>query len=393
MPHSLSSRCLLLACISAAAIFAWQEFIIHFRYDGQQSALFFTGGQLSVPPPLQAGTYLFQNSNGYDGQFYRYVAHDPFFRRGFERYVDDPRYRYGRILVPLIAWSISGGQDRLIDRAYQITVLAFCALGVYWTCGWLQLSDAPPVWGMVVFLLLPATLSSIDRLLVDGPLCAVFAGQMYYTKLGRGNALYFIAAIAPLIRETGIVILAAVLAAAILEKHWRRFAVFTTAALPILAWSLYVAPRTHGTTATRLFEKPVIGLFLHLFTVNHDYPGLDKSLYLLMQTVDFLALAGYILCLALAAQWLWAHRGEWRDPVNLTVAGFLFLGLLLGHPYYFASPYAYSRPLSPLILWVALLGLASRKWAALVPPLLVSAGVAIYPAYSTMRAIATFLRQ
>lgn len=51
-----------------------------------------------------------------------------------------------------------------------------------------------------------------------------------------------------------------------------------------------------------------------------------------------------------------------------------------------------SRPLSRLILWVALTGLAFRKWAAVVTAMLVSAGVAIYPAYSTLRAIGAFLR-
>src|SRR5581483_5131031 len=387
MPPNPSSRCLLLACISAAAIFAWQEFIIHFRYDGQQSALFFTGGQLSVPPPLQAGTYLFQNSTGYDGQFYRYVAHDPFFRRYVARNVDDPRSRYGRILVPILAWAVSGGQDRFIDRAYQFIVVALCTVGVYWTCCWLSLSGCPPIWGVLAFLLLPATLASIERLLVDGPMCALFAGQLYYTRLGRGRAMYIIAALAPLIRETGILILAGILAAAAFGKCWKRFAVFATAALPTAAWTLYVAAHTGPTGAMHNFARPVFGLFVRLLTVSHDYPGSDKSLYVFMQTIDFLALAGYIFCLALAAKWLWVSKTKWCDPIKLTIAFFLFMALLMGHPEPLMSAYAYGRTLSPLILWVALLGLASRKWAALVPPLLVSAGVAIYPAYSTLRAI------
>lgn len=376
-----------------AAILIWQQFVIQFRYGGLQNSLFFTGGGLSVPAPLETGTYRFRNSNGYDGQFYRYVAHDPFFRRGFDRYIDDPRYRYGRILLPLIAWAVSGGQDQWIDMAFQLTVVAFCGLGVYWTCGWLSFSGCPPVWGLGAFLLLPATLASVERLVLDGPLCALFAGQLYHAKLGRWRALYAIAAIAPLIRETGILILAGILAAAAWERHWRRFAVFTTAAIPTMAWTLYVAAHTGATGAIHIFTRPVLGLFVRLFTVIHDYPGLDRSRYIFMQTVDFLAMAGYILCLGLAAKWLWTERTKGQHGVNITVALFLLLGLLLGNPGHLLSAYGYGRPLSPLILWVALTALAARKWAALVPPVLVSASVAIYPAYSTLRAIETFLRR
>jgi hypothetical protein len=385
------SRCVLLACLSVAAILGWQEFLVHFRYGGVQTALFFTGAG-SVPPPLQVETYRFPNSGGYDGQFYRYVAHDPFFRRGFSRYIDDPRYRYGRILVPIIAWAASGGQDQWIDRAFQLTVVFFCGLGVYWTCRWISLSDCPPLWGAAAFLLLPATLASAERLVLDGPLCALFGGYLYYARLGRWKAMYVIATIAPLVRETGILILAGILAAAFFEKRWGSFAVFCTAAVPTLAWTLYIAPHTPSAGAIHIFQRPVTGLFLRLFTVIRYYPGLNKSRYLFMQSMDFLAMAGFILCLALAAKWIWKYKIKRRDGVVFTVASFLLLGLLLGHPGHLMSAYGYSRPLSPLILWVVLMALESRKWTALVPPALVSAGVAIYPAYATLRALEALLR-
>ena len=393
MPRNLSVRCLWLAGISLAFMLGWQEFIIHFRYGGVQNALFYTGALRPIPPQLRAGTYTFPSSSGYDGQFYRYVAHDPFFRRGFNRYVDDPRNRYGRILVPILAWAVSAGQDRLIDRAYQLVAVAFCALGVYWTCGWLALRGWRPVWGVPAFLLLPATLASLDRLLVDGPLCAMFAGQIYYARLGRWRGTYVIAAAAPLLRETGVLILAGVLTAAAIEKQWRRFAVFATAAIPVSLWTLWVAAHTPPTGATHNFEKPVVGLILRLFTVTRDYPGLDKSLYPVMQTIDFLAIVGYLGSLAIAATWLWTRREKWEAQIIVTVAVFLLMALLLGHAGYLLTPYAYGRPLSPLFLWVALEALSSRNWAAIVPPGLVSLGVAIYPAYAAVRALETLVKR
>ncbi len=387
MPHRPPVQCLWLALLSALAILAWQEFVIHYQYGGLQSGLFCTGAKFMVPPPLQPGTYLVPDSYGYDGQFYRYVAHDPFFRRGFATYMDDARHRYGRILLPLIAWTLSAGQDRWIDRAYQFTVVAFCALGVYWTCAWLSLAGAAPLWGAAAFLLLPATLTSIDRLLIDGPLCALFAGSLYYIRTGRWKAVYVIAVLAPLVRDTGILILAGLMAAALLERRWRHIGEFATAAIPALLWTRFVRERTSPSTALSIIEKPVTGLFRALLHVRHDYATLSKSLYVVAQTIDFLALTGYILCLALAAKFLWDHRKQWRDPVHLTVAAFLLLGLALGNPTHLQSAYGYARPLSPLILWVALIALASRKWLALIPPVMVTAGVAMYVASSTLRAV------
>lgn len=392
MPQNFSVRCVWLALLSLAVMLGWQEFIIHFRYGGMQSGLFYTSARRLIPPPLRSETYVSPDSTGYDGQFYRYVAHDPFFRRGFDSYIDDPRHRYGMILVPLMAWTLSGGQDRWIDRAYQLILVAWCALGVYWTCGWLALHGCPPEWGVPVFLLLPATLASLDRLLIDGPLCALFAGQMYYTRLGRWRALYVIALAAPLLRETGIFLLAGILAAAAVEKRWNRLVVFATAAVPALVWTLYVAARTSRSGAVYIFVRPLTGLFIRLFTVV-PYPGLDPSRRVVMQALDFLAIAGYILCFALAAKWIWTFGTNGHDGVNLTVAFFLLLGLLLGHPGHLLSAYGYARPLSPLILWVGLMALQWRRWGAVVPPLLVSAGVAIYPAYSTLRAIETLVKR
>jgi hypothetical protein len=118
---------------------------------------------------------------------------------------------------------------------------------------------------------------------------------------------------------------------------------------------------------------------------------MSPSLYVFSQTVEFLAIAGYILCLFIAARWLWIRRTEWRDPVNSTIAGFLILGLMLGDPVHLQVAYGYARPLSPLILWLVLLALESRKWAALIPPALVSAAVGAYVAVSTLRAFRTLV--
>jgi len=89
---SLAVALLCLGCLAA-----WQALTVHYSYGGNWTALFLTGTQLKeVPPALQSeNIYLFQNS-GYDGQFYHYIAHDPFFQRNFSPYFDNARFRYRR---------------------------------------------------------------------------------------------------------------------------------------------------------------------------------------------------------------------------------------------------------------------------------------------------------
>jgi hypothetical protein len=379
-------QCLVLALLSFLIVAAWQELVIHYHYQGNQTALFCTGSRQTVPAPIRAGTWLFPDSFGYDGQFYRYLAHDPFFQRGFARNMDDARHRTQRILVPFIAWAVSAGRDGLIDRAYQYTVAAFCGLGVYWTCSYIVLAGCPLWWGMPVFLLLPATLTSIDRMLVDGALCALFAGYLYYVRRGRWRPLYVVALLSPLVRDTGYLLAGGLILASVLERRWQRAALFATAAVPALLWECFVAAHTGPTGATSIFGKPVIGLLERLFTFRHESVAAYPQLQGIINAVNFLAILGYILCLAIAAVWLWSARKKegWNAP-GIAVACFLLLGLALGNQNHLIDAYGYARPLSPLILWVVLRALATRAWAALIPPVLVAVGVGIYLAPPTFR--------
>ena len=56
-------------------------------------------------------------SRGFDGQFYHYMAHDPLLTHGMAGAVDLPRLRYGRILVPALAYAVAFGRP---DRAHII---------------------------------------------------------------------------------------------------------------------------------------------------------------------------------------------------------------------------------------------------------------------------------
>src|ERR1044071_2273539 len=105
---------LLVAVLCALAVFGWQALVVHYVYAGERTSLYCTG-QRFAQPPLGERIWTFPNSYGYDGQWYHYIAHDPWFERGFAGFLDAPRIRYRRILLPGLANLLAGGRDRYID--------------------------------------------------------------------------------------------------------------------------------------------------------------------------------------------------------------------------------------------------------------------------------------
>ena len=97
-----------------ALVTLWQWATVTANYGGNWTALFCTGATQRQPPlVVSENIYLFANSPGFDGQMYHYIAHDPLMRSDLRRYIDDPRLRYRRILIPLLAYGVAleGIQD------------------------------------------------------------------------------------------------------------------------------------------------------------------------------------------------------------------------------------------------------------------------------------------
>ena len=122
-----------------------------------------------------------------------------------------------------------------MDAAYIGVVLFWILLGVYWLGRYAVLEGHHPAWGLA-FLLLPATLTSIDRMTADVALAALCVAFVLYSKERSSAGLYLVLLLAPLVRETGALLLAEQCAHDAAAIRWRRAAVFATAILPAAAW-------------------------------------------------------------------------------------------------------------------------------------------------------------
>ena len=76
------------------------------------------GDYFQAPQIWTSQTLIHRGSVGYDGQFYYYIAHDPFILGQSYNHIDFPAYRYQRIIYPLTAWLLSFGQPK-VDPLYD----------------------------------------------------------------------------------------------------------------------------------------------------------------------------------------------------------------------------------------------------------------------------------
>ena len=374
-----------IALLAAVLILGWQGLAVHYVYGGNWTALFCTGDHFPIPAQFQENTYVFSGTAGSDGAFYRYIAHDPWFREGLKDQTYLPDVRYRRILVSGLAHVLALGSGEWIDFAYIGVVWIFLALGVYWTAAYFELFERHAAWGLI-FLLVPATLTSVDRLLLDGPLTALFAGFLYYTAGRSWGSAFVVAAAAGLTRETGLLLVAGLVGSSLLEKQFRRAAGFATAALPTFGWYLFTAWHVRSPEIPLLLEWPLLGQIRRLFVFREFAVPVWKQF--VFQMVDLAAVSGLLASLAIAAWFVWKRE---VGPVEVAAGFYAALGLVLGDVGYMREAYAFARPMSPLLLFVMVMAVKQRLWWCLAAPLTMTASIGLFFVTPTWRIVTGLL--
>ncbi|HEX4227114.1 MAG TPA: hypothetical protein VHZ07_00480 [Bryobacteraceae bacterium] len=361
------------AALTVLVLWTWMALDVQFNFRGQWSALFLSGAYSPPPPMLVSSTYLFPHSYGYDGQYYRYVAHDPLFRKGIARYVDGPTTRYDRILIPGLAAVLSAGQDRFTDAAYIAVVLAFIYVGALWLGRFAVANSGHPAWACV-FGFLPATLISLQRMTVDVALTALCMGFVWYAGRNAFGPMFVIAVLAPLDRDTGLLLVVACCAHAVLARRWKWAVVYPTAIVPTLIWYRFVSvhsgiahvasPLAPQEPPHWLFHHPFFGIVQGFWRIPH-YP-LGPLANRVAEATDIIAISAIILATILA---LWQARKSWKRPESIGALLFVLLVAAVSAPVYWKDINGYARTLAPLLLFVGLRyfrGATPLNWAPLL---------------------------
>jgi hypothetical protein len=361
------------ALLSCAGALAWMGAIAHFDYGGNWTAFYRTGSGIRLPPiATQENVYLLQGagSGGYDGQYYRLIAQDPLIRHGTARFIDAPRLRYRRILVPALAWVSALGNPKRATYTYIAIVIVFLGLGTYWLSSYAARVRLSPWWGLA-FLLAPAAFLSIDRLTVDIALAALTVAFALYWQDGPVWKLYLVLLFAPLAKETGIFYLAAYCLYVVFQRRAVHGLCMATAGIPAVVWFLYVQFHTanYGTAWIELPFQAVLQAMFH--------PELYASRKRFVVPLDYLAWFGMILAIAMALRC-------WKNNNPLTQAAVFFAALAATIDLnVWQEVEGFGRAFTPLLI---LLPMVRSNRLSLLPLLLMLPRAVVFPVSETFSA-------
>jgi hypothetical protein len=103
------------------------------------------------------------NTVGYDGQFYYYIAADPF---GARPYLDNAAYRYSRPGYPAAAKIVALGRDSALPWALLLVGIAGVAIGT-WALGSFVLRRGVSAWYGALLAIYPGAFQGVSHDLVE----------------------------------------------------------------------------------------------------------------------------------------------------------------------------------------------------------------------------------
>jgi len=224
-------------------------------YDGNYSGFLHIARDVAAAPFIQERPEIARSlivyDAGYDGQFMYLIAFDPFLHRFAERpqayraFIDNPPYRYGRIGFSLITRLAAVGEPARFPAAMMWLIVAAHLVLATLLARLASRHGLPPLAGLA-YLLIPAFMSSLMSALPEVLAAAALVGGYVNWERRRPwlTMLWFGAAL--LIRETGVVLILALLLAGGTREWKRSLAMTAGSLLPVALWRLFVATRLYG---------------------------------------------------------------------------------------------------------------------------------------------------
>jgi hypothetical protein len=188
------------------------------------------------------------DGNGYDGEFGYYMALDPVNAR---YYMDEPAYRYTRVVYPLLAAVLALGRPDLVPYTLLLVNWLAIGLGTVAVAAWLRRRGSHPAFALL-FGLYPGLLVGLQRDLTEPLAYAITAFGVYLRDARRSPWPAAVAfGVAGLARQTTIVFPAAYAVAMLLAGEGplvqrarrnlpRATGFMLVAAGPIVAWTLFL---------------------------------------------------------------------------------------------------------------------------------------------------------
>ncbi len=306
------------------------------------------------------------SSPGYDGQFFLALAFDPFLRTPVSRLLDDREYRAHRIVWPLAAWILGGGDDEARVLALYLLNLLGIALGGA-LVALVAVAHGRSRWWGVAFVLGLGPMVCVWRMLGDALMVTLLLGVAALVSRERPRlapAAAALFALAVLEKETALLALPLLV---IPRRRWRSrsgVAALGLAGATVAGWWLYVhavvsEPRVFSLAIP--FDGPGRGWASCVGAVFRSWPGAPRAGTQLV----LLLVYGAAIVLGLWIGWTEARRVRTQEPprgLPLAIGLFALLGVFLSARVW-VEPWAYARVLLPLLALEGVWGVESRPGA------------------------------
>ena len=330
-----------LSLLAVAVVILCQFVLVRTSYDGNWTALFCAGDQFNRPPEIAAGEHVFRGSTGYDGQFYLLIAHDPVFLRRYDRFIDVPRLRYRRILVPAMAFLLGAGRSDYIAWGYFVVCWCLVGLGTFCLARLAEGEGRSAIWGLL-FLVSPATLSMIERMTIDFALTALTLAVLLAARLQRFLPLWFALTAAALSKETGVLVIIGAVVWLVRRHQNGLAAAVGSSVLPMVAWYAYVQSRTTGDYPTSDFG------FLSAYFASFGSPVDAGFIPRAMRAATGMAVIGCLWTAARSVALTFYNR--FRDLPYLIAFLFAVLVLVFQNSAIWVDFNGFARIYSPLLV-------------------------------------------
>jgi len=229
--------------------------ILYFiKYDRQITGFFRIGDVLPVTPFLsKSSIYINEGEVGYDGQQFLTIALDPALNNSESiRALDNPRYRYRRIMYPLLGYFIGFGKPIIVSYAL-VGINIFCIVSLVFLSSIFMMREKEATkkqkW-LLPFLTLAITGIWVSLFLSTADLLGttLFLGGLVILKQDKNAIAALCFGLACLTRETYLAVIIIFIIFNLLESRWKSLLYNSAAIIPSLFWNIFVIINLSGGT-------------------------------------------------------------------------------------------------------------------------------------------------
>jgi hypothetical protein len=340
-PGSANNKKELLVLLITASTFLCILFLFSLKFNKNITGFMVIGDYFKAPHIWTDKTLIHQNSVGYDGQYYYYIAHDPFILGQSFDHIDFPAYRYQRIIYPLAVWLLSFGQPPLMPWMMVAVNFMGILLGTWFIILILNCFDRSPwyslfyagSWGFLLCLL---------RSLPE-PLTMTFIVMAVFFYLKEKTLWQAIAlSLAGLTQETTLLVSMAFLFYFFGKKDFRKFIYMLFPLLAYFFWqfSLYAHFQTFSFLGgTQNFGLPFQGIIEKFLSLAHgglSFEKIPELLYLILISVLIITACYDIF--------------KFYSPLTLSFLGYALMTSFLNHLIW-VEPWSYARATLGLLVF------------------------------------------